>query len=221
MRRVGVVGLSLVAAVLVGCGLPNDSSPRDIPPNYALDDGSTTSAPAAPSTTGPRVYFVGGNASDPGPLVGVSRDVRASDLGDVLTALLDGPTASEQSGGLRTAIPDSTELIDARLLPDGTARVNLSDGIFSASGPALTDAVAQIVFTAAGAGTGARRVVLLVDGELRPWPRGDSSLETQPLTPLMFPALDPTSEPAYVPFPVGGPDTSIPVTATSAPPPGE
>jgi hypothetical protein len=211
---------AFAAAILAGCGLPNDSSPRDIPPGYALDDGSSTVAPIPSSAAGPRVYFVGGNASAPGPLVGVSRDVRASDLSGVLQALLDGPTASEQSGGLRTAIPDSTELIDASVLPDGTARVNVTDGIFSASGPALTDAVAQIVFSAAGTGTGVRRVVLLVDGEVRSWPRGDSSLESKPLTPFMFPALDPTSEPAYVPFPVGEPETSV-ATTTTVPPPGE
>jgi hypothetical protein len=76
--------------------------------------------------------------------------------------------------------------------------------------------VAQIVFTATGAASSVKQVELLVDGEVRSWLRGDGSLEDQPLTRFMYPALNPTSEPDYPPFPIGGAVTTA-VTTTLAP----
>ena len=101
------------------------------------------------------------------------------------------------------------------MLPDGTARIDVSDAIFTASGDAQPEAVAQIVFTATDA-PGAEQVELLVEGEHRRWPRGDGSLEDAPLTRFMFPALDPSTRPDYPPLPPGG----GPV-ATTPPPDGQ
>jgi spore germination protein GerM len=207
-----------VVSVLGACGLPDDSGPRDIPPGFALDVDQSSTAPAAvPAASGPRVYFLRGNASEPGSLEGVSRDVRSNDLASLLQALLDGPTASEQSRGLRTAIPEGTQLLDVRVLNDGTARVNLDDAIFSATGQALIEAVAQIVFTVADGSSGARQLVLMVDGEVQAWRRGDGSTEEQPLTRFMYPALDPTSEPEFVPYPIGA-AVGVPATTSTAAP---
>ena len=216
-----MVGLALGLAALAGCGLPDDSGPRDIPPGFALDaDESSTVAPATASTSGPKTYFVGG-AGEPGTLVGVSRDVQANDLTNVLRALLDGPTTSEQSRGLRTAIPEGTQLLDARVLPDGTARVNLNDAIFTAtrrrrrstrwrrscSPPPTREAVSS-------------RSCCSSMARARAGPVATAPLENKPLTPFMYPALDPTSEPDYVPFPVGGqPEPAATTTTTTISPP--
>ncbi len=48
------------AFLVAGCGLPTDSSPRDIPPEFALDAVPSTVAPVVPSATGPRAYFLSG-----------------------------------------------------------------------------------------------------------------------------------------------------------------
>jgi hypothetical protein len=202
------LALALVAA---GCGLPTDSSPRDIPPEFALDTFPSTVAPVVPSATG-RAYFLSGPPGQIGTLLPVSRPVEPN---DILQSLFDGLTPAEQSDGLRTAIPENTELLDApRILPDGTARIDVSDDIFAATDEATTEAVAQIVFTATGAG--ATQVELLVDGEPRAWPRGDGSVDEGPLTRFMFPALNPSSRPDYPPLTEdGGPLASTTTTSTS------
>ena len=200
--------------LLVGCGLPSDGSPRDVPPGFVLDaTGSSTTAPVVPSSSGPRAYFLSGPPDQPGTLLPVQRQVEASGVG-VIQALFDGLTAAEQSKGLRTAIPDGTELLEARILPDGTARVDVSDAIFTASGSAQAEAVAQIVFTATGT-PGVTQVDLLVDGERRSWPRGDGSLEEGPLTRFMFPALNPSTRPDYPPIPSGAGAATTVVATTS------
>jgi spore germination protein GerM len=176
---------------------------------------SSTIAPEVPSATGPRAYYVTGPPDQPGTLVPVTRQVEPTGVA-VIQSLFDGLTAAEQSRGLRTAIPEGTELLDARILPDGTARIDVSDAVFGASGDAQTEAVAQIVFTATGA-PGASQVELLVNGKKRRWPRGDGSLEGGPLTRFMFPALNPSSRPDYPPLPPGGgpvATTAAPVTTT-------
>lgn len=218
LRRVlaSIGAVAATAALAAACGLPTDSSPRDIPPEYSLDvTASSTIAPEVPSATAPRAYFVTGPPDQPGTLVPVTRQVEPTGVA-VIQTLFDGLTAAEQSRGLRTAIPEGTELRDARILPDGTARIDVSDAVFGASGDAQTEAVAQIVFTATGA-PGASQVELLVNGKKRRWPRGDGSLEGGPLTRFMFPALNPSSRPAYPPLPPGGgpvATTVAPVTTT-------
>jgi hypothetical protein len=218
-RRVPVVSAAaaLIAfvALVVACGVPSDSGPRDIPPDFAVDaGGSSTVAPVIPASTGPLVYFLGPTADEPSRLHPESRNVEPSTTAGVLQALFDGLTTSEQSRGLRTAIPEGTQLLDASVLPDGTAKVDLNDAIFSARGDAQIAAVAQIVFTATGI-QGTSQVDLLVNGEPRGWPRGDGSAEEGALTRFMYPDLDPTSRPDYPPFPVGGgqaPTTVAPTT---------
>ena len=209
-----VAGLPALALALLtaGCGLPTDSSPRDIPPEFALDTAASTVAPVVSSDTDPRAYFLTGPPGQLSTLQPVFRQVEAN---DVLQSLFDGLTIAEQSQGLRTAIPEDTQLLDApRILSDGTARIDVSDDIFAATDEATTEAVAQIVFTATGT-PGATQVELLVDGERRAWPRGDGSLDDGPLTRFMFPALNPSSRPDYPPLTEDGGPLATTTTSTS------
>ena len=209
----GVGGLAVLGSALFlgGCGLPTDSSPRDIPPEFVLDAASTV-APVIPSATGPRAYFLSGPPGQLGTLEPVSRQVNSS---GIIQSLFDGLTTAEQSRGLRTAIPEDTELLGSRVLPDGTARIDVSDDIFAATDDATIEAVAQIVFTATGS-LGASRVELLVDGERRAWPRGDGSPEEGSLTKFMYPALNPSSRPDYPPLiDDGGPVATTTTTTTT------
>jgi spore germination protein GerM len=212
-RGSAVLGAVAFAIAIGACGIPTDSSPRDVPRQYVLDpDASTDVSAAVPSISGPRAYFLSGSPGEQGTLLPVSRQVSSTGT-DVVQALFDGLTPAEQSGGLRTAIPEGTELLDARLLPDGTVRVDLNEAIFDANGRAQTEAVAQIVFTATG--TAANKVELLVDGERRAWLLGDGSLEEGPLTRFMFPALNPSTRPDYPPLPAGGLPVASTTTTTS------
>jgi hypothetical protein len=209
--RAGLAGAG-VALVAAGCGLPTDSSPRDIPPEFALDAVPSTVAPVRPSATGPRAYFLSGPPGQLGTLLPVSRQV---DADGIIQSLFDGLTTAEQSRGLRTAIPEDTELLEARVLPDGTARIDVSDAIFAATDEATTEAVAQIVFTATGLPR-ASQVELLVDGERRTWPLGNGSSAEGPLTRFMFPVLSPSSRPDYPPLSQNnGPLATTTTTSTS------
>lgn len=217
-RRAGVVLASSLLAllgVLAACGVPSDSGPRDVPPDFALGGSEATSVvPIAPATTGALVYFLGPATEEPSRLRPVPRDVQPDTTSSVLQALFDGLTTAEQARGLRTAIPEGTQLLDASTRPDGTARVNLNDAIFDASGEAQIDAVAQIVYAATSV-PGTTQVDLLVNGQPRGWPRGDGSAEEGALTRYMYPDLDPTSRPDYPPFPVGGTTPPVPTTAVA------
>ncbi|HEY8092958.1 MAG TPA: GerMN domain-containing protein [Acidimicrobiales bacterium] len=208
--------LVALTAIAVSCGLPSDSSPRDVGPQFLLDPNpSSTVTPVVPSASAPRAYFLSGPPDQPGTLLPEPRSVEASGTA-VIQALFDGLTTAEQSHGLRTAIPEGTELIEARLLPDGTARINVTDAIVTASRNAQVEAVAQIVFTATGA-PGASQVELLVDGKPKSWSRGDGSLEDGPLTRFMFPALNPSTRPDYPPVAADGGPVATTAPSTSVP----
>src|SRR5262249_30207996 len=151
--------------VLAACGVPTDSGPRDIPPNFNLEPSDVSTAVSiVPASSGPLVDFLGPATDEPTRLRPVPRSVEPPTISTVLQALFDALTTSEQAGGLRTAIPEGTQLLDATVLPDGTATVNLNDAIFGASGDAQIEAVAQTIFTATGV-PGTDRVNLLVKGE--------------------------------------------------------
>lgn len=189
-----------VVAVLVGCGVPQDSEPRDIPPDQQGELASPGPAPVEdPTAAGPKVYFLRPAADGEEQLQPASRDVPPT-AQVVLAELLKGVTSVERGQRWRTAIPSGTELLDATLRTDGTLVVDLSDPFFQATGDAQVKAVAQIVFTSVAV-DGVGGVLLLVDGQQRDWPRGDGSLESEPLTEFDYPGLNPTSQPDFPPIP--------------------
>ena len=91
--------LASTAALLVlltGCGITEDSQPRDVATNdrpftLSSDESITPETTAAPGK--PKVYLV--DRSD--HLVGSNRDVNS--LNDLLRALLRGPTTRVGGGG--------------------------------------------------------------------------------------------------------------------------
>jgi germination protein M len=80
-----------------------------------------------------------------------------------LTALLDGPTAAERTGGFDTAVPAATELLDIAVA-DGQATVDVSASYGTGGGSLSMQArVAQVVFTTTQFPT-VDRVLLRMDG---------------------------------------------------------
>jgi spore germination protein GerM len=200
-----LVALALVViALLAGCGINTDASPRDITGDRQQRLGevgrSNTETPAG----GSRIYLVDASSSTQNPLLrAVARNVPL-EAEDVLGALLQGPTASERSSRLRTAIPADTELLGVRYDGPGLVTVNLSNSILDASGDSLVDAVAQIVYTLSEIDT-VTRVQLQVDGTARQWPSGDGTLTSSPLTVYLYPGRAASTQPDYPALPSATP----------------
>jgi hypothetical protein len=103
-----------------------------------------------------KVWFVEGEQM-------VSVDRPGSTAADAVTALLAGPTAAEQSAGLRTYVPTGTTLNGVTVV-NGLARVDVSLKFALGKDAQSLDArLAQLVHTVSGL-EGATSVQLLVNG---------------------------------------------------------
>lgn len=201
MRKTVTRSLAMaVALTLSACGITADQVPRDLPLDQRRAGEADNGAEAGPTGTSLKVYFL--NASVQGKadrLQASSRDVAATPEA-AINELLAGLNVEDRDRKLRTAIPPGTQLRSASFANDGTAVVDLDTEFFEARGAQQLRSVAQIVFTLAGI-PGVREVRLLVDGQSREWPRGDGSLQARALTPADYAALDPSSQPDYLPLP--------------------
>jgi spore germination protein GerM len=212
---VRATALAVIAlAILAACGIANDRTPRDIAPDDRPDSADSTTPPEAQPGAGPNVYLLAPQApGEPSRLRAVGREVAPAPT-NLINALLAGPTPDDQSNRLRTAVPPGTALRTASRTSNGVVVVDVSQQILQATGDALIDAVAQIVFTVTELG-GVSGVRLLVDGEQREWPRGDGSQTADALTRFDFPERNPTSQPDYPARPSPSPVSST-TTSTSS-----
>jgi spore germination protein GerM len=201
-RAAVVVGGFL--ALVTGCAIQPDNSPRDIP---ADERGQLD--PAAPgdaeATGQSRIYLVAdeGTGGDR-QLRTVLRDVEPPTPEAVLAALIDGPNQGELDGGMTSALPAESTLHSARQVA-GTLNVDISGELLELPGSALRFAVAQIVFTGSEL-DGVRTVRIRVDGQIRAWPDGQGELQTAPLTVYDYPGIAESAQPAYPPVPSEEPD---------------
>ena len=188
-----------VLAVAAGCGVADEEIPRDIPPAQRGDLSDPSSAAGVSPAGGRRIFFVLADGGQASVLRSVARDVGDSPA-EVMTSLLSGPTAAEQASRLRTAIPEGTLLLGAQFVSQGTLQIDLSATIFDATGDALIDAVAQVVYTSNEI-EGVDRVLLRVDGQEQRWPRGDGTLVSGPLTVFDYPGRVFTTQPDFPALP--------------------
>jgi hypothetical protein len=195
-----LVGLTIVIVLATGCGIGAEDTPRDIRPELIPPEQEVA---AAESGSGQRVWMVAppvqGRAT---MLQAVERDAAATPA-ELLESLLESVTLQERGSRISSAIPQDTTLVSARLATNDTLIVDLSGGFLGVSSELLTDAVAQVVYTACEF-DGVSQVRLLIDGESREWLRGDGSATSDPLTIFDFPEYNPTSQPDFpaVPSPV-------------------
>jgi hypothetical protein len=142
-----------LGVLLAACGLPSDSSPRQI----ADDDvpfellGPSTTTPNNNVSGGPsvRLYFVDGTV-----LRAVNRSVPTRDPQAVLNELVKGLLDSDPA--LLTAIPKDLQIVSA--VDDGeTIVVTLNNAILNIGGAEQKNAFAQMVYTATDLGTRAIR----------------------------------------------------------------
>ena len=189
VRSTALVGAA-AALLLLGCGIPPDAAPRDVPvedrslspvgdPAIAVGDGAS------------RVYLVA--AGEPRLLRSVRRE--ASSLQSLMETLVAGPTEGESALQLSSAVPGdllvrSTRQVGAVLYRD------LSAEITELSGEGLTLAIAQLVVTADDV-DGVDTVQITIDGERFPLPRADGTTTTGLLRVYDYWRLIASAQPAY------------------------
>ncbi|MGA0958359.1 MAG: GerMN domain-containing protein [Ilumatobacteraceae bacterium] len=175
------------------CGLGTDGTPRLIADEDQRPLVEVTTELVS-SGTG-RIYLERTDETGRPLLVAVARQI-SNDPGNVIEALLSGPTDEEQSSGIGSAIPLGTTLLDARYTATDMIRVDVSADILDSTGDDLVSALAQIVFSL-GEVSGVERIDITVDGRAQDWPRGDGSLTADPLTAYDYPGRAASSQPSF------------------------
>jgi spore germination protein GerM len=169
-RSLAMVVLTLVVAVVAGCGIPRDSEPREVTVDVdALGPTSSTSASSVPTGSAKIAVFF--------PIEGeLLKQVTRTGESDTdpelaLKVLMAGPKPEEREEfRISTFIPNGTEVLDTDRDGD-TLIVNLNEGIDAIVGPNLTTAYAQMVWTATSVqGQPVTRVRFRVNGEDREAP---------------------------------------------------
>ena len=197
--RISYIARSMTSAVMfiaivAGCSFGPESQSQMIPESQQQNLDEATSSNEVGVGFG-RVYLQRSESTGGSVLTGVQRNISSDPL-NIVQVLLSGPTKAEQDVGLRSAIPASTEVLSARYIATDLVKVDLTDEIFKATGDDLVSSVAQIVLTLADI-SGIERVIIVVNGQVNEWPKGDGSLTSQPLTAYDFPGRASSSQPAF------------------------
>ena len=197
--RISYIARSMMSAVMfiaivAGCSFGPESQSQMIPESQQQNVDEATSSNEVGIGFG-RVYLQRSESTGGSVLTGVQRNISSDPL-NIVQVLLSGPTKAEQDVGLRSAIPASTEVLSARYIATDLVKVDLTDEIFKATGDDLVSSVAQVVLTLCDI-SGIERVIIVVNGQVNEWPKGDGSLTSQPLTAYDFPGRASSSQPAF------------------------
>ena len=197
--RISYIARSMMSAVMfiaivAGCSFGPESQSQMIPESQQQNVDEATSSNEVGIGFG-RVYLQRSESTGGSVLTGVQRNISSDPL-NIVQVLLSGPTKAEQDVGLRSAIPASTEVLSARYIATDLVKVDLTEEIFKATGDDLVSSVAQIVLTLADI-SGIERVIIVVNGQVNEWPKGDGSLTSQPLTAFDFPDRAVSSQPDF------------------------
>lgn len=190
-RRAYLVAAILALTLLSGaCGIPASSAPQ------ALSRGNVPFGLLSPSATSPRA-----NPSRPqaatvvyllqaGHLVPTVRSVDAPlSLQKVLGALVQGPTDSETTSGLQSAISTQAQLT-ATGVSGGVATIDLGRAFGQIGGREQILAVAQVIFTVTNLPS-VTGVTFTDAGQPVDAPAGDGTLTSGPLVRQDFATLAP------------------------------
>lgn len=194
-RNSRVVLLAVGFATLTACGVQPDAFPRDVPvEDRSLSPASDVVTDDASGES--RVYLVA--PGEVRQLRSVPRQT-TSQVG-LLAALVAGPTESESTARLTSAIPPDLRILAAR--PVGSVLyIDVSPEITELSGDGLILAIAQIVLTGVDI-DGIETVQITVEGERFPWPRSDGTTTTGLLRIYDYPGLYVWAQPSYPALPL-------------------
>ena len=189
-----IFSAAVFIALVSSCSFGPESQSQMIPESQQQNLDEATSSNEVGVGFG-RVYLQRSESTGGSVLTGVQRNISSDPL-NIVQVLLSGPTKAEQDAGLRSAIPASTEVLSARYVSTDLVKVDLTDEIFKATGDDLVSSVAQIVLTLCDI-SGIERVIIVVNGQVNEWPKGDGSLTSQPLTAFDFPDRAVSSQPDF------------------------
>jgi spore germination protein GerM len=197
MKALIVVPAAVLAAslgfLIASCGSNGDATSAGPVPSVATSTNGTTEEVPTPSTqeteTGTQtepssstvtyqVWF----ANDEGLFVTYRSEPSTPRVGTAsLESLLEGPDSFEEGYGLRTAIPDGTQLLGLSI-DDGIARVDLTSEFETGGGSAsMQTRLAQVVFTITQFPS-VKGVVFSLDGEPIDVLGGEGVVIDHPLT---------------------------------------
>jgi hypothetical protein len=188
--------MAIAVALLAACGVSPDASPRDLP----RDEQVIAPLPVATGgeAEGPdRIYLAA-----PGEtrlLRSVSRDTVSRR--DLLEVLLAGPNDDELDQQYTTFLPAELELVDT-FQQGPLLFLDLSSEILELTGQPLSQALAQIVYTATEL-DGVKRVQITVDGQTKSWPRPVGGNTAAPLSIYDYPGFAQSAQPAFPALPAG------------------
>ena len=182
-RVIAALALAAVAAgTAAGCGIPPEDSatlaraedvPFDLLAEIPETTTSTINAPNGASMSRATIFLVQGERLAP-----VDRDIPAPPSGEgVIEALERGPTRSEASLGLRSALVGA-DVMRSIGVSGGIASVDLGTGFTDIVGRDQIMALAQIVSTVTGL-PGVGRVAFTLEGVPVGVPRGDGAVTTE------------------------------------------
>lgn len=151
MRRFAA---ALVAVLVAGCGVPTDSTPRDLAAERlpaALVAEATTTSTTEPATDDEpvrlTVYLVDGGS----PLIRQTVRLAPADTVTQMIEELRRLTEPDREAGFRTLITDDVEIVRPTVTEERTVgvtlRLALSDEFYALEGQNRSLAAAQIVFT--------------------------------------------------------------------------
>lgn len=189
--------LALALTIIISaCGIQTDSAPRDLHEDERSLEIAGNSA-GTDASGADRIYLVA-----PGEarlLRSVPRDAALRE--DLIKILLLGPNDQEIEDQFSSFIPTATQLLSAR--SNGQILIlDLTGEISELTGQSLSQAIAQIVYTATEI-DGIEAVQLKVNGAEVAWPmpNGDTTKDT--LRIYDYPGFVQTAQPAYPAVPVG------------------
>jgi hypothetical protein len=204
------------------CGSNGDATPAGPIPSVQDTTGTTnevetpttteeqtTTEPSSEGTVTYQVWF----SDAEGLFVSYRTQERTPRVGTAaLEALLEGPDSFETDYGLRTAVPDGTQLLDLKIA-DGIARVDLTSEFESGGGSAsMQRRLAQVVYTITQFPT-VKGVVFSLDGEPIDVLGGEGVVIDHPLTRRDYADLLPT---ILVTSPALGQEVGSPVLITGS-----
>lgn len=169
--------MALVLTVPAGCGIPVDDRARplgggEIPSSVP---GATLPAPAGgASLASVELFLVRGSR-----LAAVNRQVPTPLTAErTSTEIVRGPTQIERSGGFRTALPRSVQVLGS--VAHDVPLIDVTESLTGVDGEEQVLAVAQLVFTLTGL-PGVNGVSFARDGRPVDVPTGDGELKRGPL----------------------------------------
>lgn len=177
-RRLAAPAIALILAVLTGCGIPAENSPRQIEPPGGSSGSTAPTAPiSAPAgSVVERLCLVKDDK-----LVSVERRTRSEPTVDAqLQHLAAGPTEAESDDGLTSALTGTSVVAGVELV-GSEATVEVGNSL---DGPSRSDdvlAYGQIVCTL-DARSDVSGVSFIQHGQRLGIPRADGSLSEGPLT---------------------------------------